>query len=375
MSDTSRPAGRLLLSNALRAAHYYDGSEFAYDRLIASGSAFEAYAQKAGLGGTREAREANASRDLRTRKLPVTVDGLLATAIERFETSVSSGTLDLRVQQTGLVLLPTVGHNPVQRGDGTGRKFEKPRIAERAKALIKALNQNGVFTDDMIINQGEVQPGAMREQSYTLIQLPRHDREIMVCDEVGNASFVGKGLRGPVFWATYRKEHLGQFGDITRVVNNGDANARMVELVLKDNPMRPKETVARMPKHLLTDDIVLIHMLRHAELTSEGGVLGMLPVQKSGPLLTLAGETWIAFDACYNQQCRGLGTNGIKSLLNLAQSYGLKNGRKDNLEAVSAALETLNRTGHHALQRHSQDDYAITPSIILNALPMACRCE
>ena len=342
MSETSRPADRLLLSEAMRAARYYDGREQAFDRLISSVGSFERYAQRANAAASRDEAEAQASRELRRTGRPLTVDGLLDVAIKTFQRSMASGTAKLPVQESELCFLPTQGRVSLPRGHGGS--FEGPRLDARAARLVQDLNRSGVFTDDLIIHKGRTQPGAMRQEAYTLIQMPRHDREVLVCDQVGNATFIGKGLRGPIFWSTYGKQHLSQFPDIARVVNREQDNAEVIDLVLRDNPLRQKAAVSRVIAQPLTENLILTHALRHAEANA-----GKLPTVDSKDIDGLSGQTWVAWQIALRTRSRGLTREGVKGLSDLFNLYNLKNGNSENPEVVSQAMRNLHETGTHGL--------------------------
>ena len=255
---------------------------------------------------------------------------------------MASGTAKLPVQESELCFLPTQGRVSLPRGHGGS--FEGPRLDARAGRLVQDLNRSGVFTDDLIIHKGRTQPGAMRQEAYTLIQMPRHDREVLVCDQVGNATFVGKGLRGLIFWSTYGKQHLDRFPDIARVVNRGQDNAELIDLVLRDNPLRQKAAVSRVIAQPLTEDLILTHALRHAEAKA-----GKLPTQNSKDTEGLPGQSWRAWQAALRKRSRGLTREGVKGVSHLFDLYGLKNGRTENPQAIATALQRLNRTGHHGL--------------------------
>ncbi len=361
MPLNNRPAHRLFLAQAKRAAHAYDGSEDSYDHLIDSLSGFERMAAAAYPGLPGFQAERTFAADVGSLR-PVSVNDLLDVAARQYERKFVENRLAIKISPSPLIFLPTDGQSPVQPGPNPETAFEAPRIEPRTKRFLATLTApgKGVFLDDLIIHTGAVQRGAMRTEAYALIQLPRHDREVLICDQVGNASFVGKGVRGPIFWASYRKDQLERFADVARVVNGPGSDARMIDLIVHDNPILPKAIMGGNRKPPLSDDIVLIYGLRHAEADK-----GHLPTRDSEAVIGLSGEIWLNWDQAYKIEGRGLGRDGITGISHLFQVYGLKNGRKENPVAVAQAIETLNTTGHHGLKAGALDAGQISEDTLL----------
>jgi len=56
--------------------------------------------------------------------------------------------------------------------------------------------------------------------------------------------FVGEGLRGPLFWATYNKKQLERQDGVSRMVNSGDWVNNALDYLLGNNPIAPKRTLS-----------------------------------------------------------------------------------------------------------------------------------
>ena len=349
----------MLLASAFRAARAYDGTEDSCTQLVNSLHAFETLAKAEHPDLVRSQAERRVASSAGAR--PVTVDDLLDVAIRQYNLRFAQNAIKLDIAPSPFVLLPTHGHAPVRPGPNP-QPFEASRIEPRTMRFLAALARpgSGVFLDDIVIHAGTPQPGAMRGEAYTLIQLPRHDREVLICDQVGNASFVGRGIRGPIFWASYGKEQLPQFSDIVRVVNGPGCEAELSRLILTDNPPRHKMDLRSLIRMPLTEDLILIHALRYAK-THEG----KLPGQKSGEVEGLPGQTWSSWNSAAAYPMRGLTRKDVTGLSHLFEIYGLRMGFTDNPVRISLAIQTLNKTGEHGLMAGSLDRGNLTEDLIL----------
>lgn len=104
----------------------------------------------------------------------------------------------LIVRKTKLVdtvLVPPDSHKATEISLGVG-SFEKPkeRIPKLKTLLLLLEAEFGIDLDDEEelpeFEQGPLRPNMMRTTSYKLIQLPTLDRTVLICDEVGNTTFV-----------------------------------------------------------------------------------------------------------------------------------------------------------------------------------------
>ena len=141
------------------------------------------------------------------------------------------------VRLNGIILPPD--HKPFPAiGNGNGKPIEAPKFRERLKDLLLTLAENGIYSDDIILISGEVTDSMMRKQSYTIIEIPKLNREILVCDQIGEATFVIYGILGRASLISAGKEDLqSTYGArVMRVIHHNDAQwqSDILQNLLKD---------------------------------------------------------------------------------------------------------------------------------------------
>lgn len=112
------------------------------------------------------------------------------------ESAEKSGLLSEQIclQKLKGVIFPTKKGMPSRSGDAeSGKVFESARFEERVVEILEILKSGNVFLDDIIIKSGDIDPNMMRQESYIAIEVPRLSRMILVCDQVGEATFVIQG--------------------------------------------------------------------------------------------------------------------------------------------------------------------------------------
>jgi hypothetical protein len=126
------------------------------------------------------------------------------------------------IQLDGIILPPAFTPNPIK--NGSGAPPEDPHFKERLKKLLLLLAQNGIYSDDVILISGNVHETMMRKESYTIIEIPKLNREILVCDQVGEATFVIYGILGRRTLMLNSKEDLqNTYGaTVIRIVHRDD---------------------------------------------------------------------------------------------------------------------------------------------------------
>ncbi len=73
----------------------------------------------------------------------------------------------------------------------TGReKHSEPRFDK----LIAFLNRRGIYTDDLVVCDGELPHDIQRHETYRLVEVPRLNRQILICDAIGEATYVVQGM-------------------------------------------------------------------------------------------------------------------------------------------------------------------------------------
>ena len=64
----------------------------------------------------------------------------------------------------------------------------------------------------------------------------------------------------------------------------------------------------------------------------------------------MPGQNWAAWDQAIRGEGRGFDKKGLKGLRDLLNLYGLRKGRKQNIELIQKALQNIAQTKKHDLQ-------------------------
>ncbi|MCB9963891.1 MAG: hypothetical protein H6857_02985 [Rhodospirillales bacterium] len=185
------------------------------------------------------------------------------------------------------------------------------RTQPRLALLVKHLKDEGIFTDDLIIRTGLVGRNMMRTKPYTLVQIPRLDKEIAVCDQVGEITFVANTIRGPAVWEHLSKDQLKVRSDITtiRFTNeedwwNGIASILMGEDRTQEQKKKVQLSVYARKKQPLDVDLIIMA----AKAYQENDPDGKWPNENSGVVLygPLKGEKWQTISNAIRERNRSL---------------------------------------------------------------------
>ena len=237
-----------------------------------------------------------------------------------------------------------------------------PRFENRLNQILVLLNREGVTTDDVKMYDGVVSPNMMRQRSYRLVQIPRLNREILVCDQIGEASFVGNGQRGPLFWATYRKEFLEMQPDVSRVEHRPGWEEQLLDLLTSNNPIQPKLPKPKYAHYSLTEDIILVKAIEYAAAHD-----WRLPIQHSGEVEGLPGQKWANWYHAIRKRHNSLTRKDCRGLNHLFQIYGLKMGKKENVPLIKTAHARIMAGEPHGLKDSTtfklSEDLIITKSL------------
>lgn len=206
LPESLREEFRSRLAVCLSIARVYDGTEATYQRLVESLAGFEdwqhaTFAHYFGQGGERRLDEAAESVILRTYHPTLaassrTVSGLLGLAGRRFAEALSKQKAEellrkIAIRKVGGAFFPP-GKRSITEQNGTHGSKEEI-FFPRLRVLIGALQEKKVFLDDILLweeDEREAQKRG-RQVPYTLVEIPRIGRrQLMVCDQVGEATFV-----------------------------------------------------------------------------------------------------------------------------------------------------------------------------------------
>ena len=104
----------------------------------------------------------------------------------------------------GPILPPDDAPGP-QQGEG---EFQPARFQDRLAELTALLRQNDIFIENYIVTMGTVIPSQMRKVSYAVVEIPDINRTILLCDQVGEATFVIHGIGDPRRFLSITKSQL-----------------------------------------------------------------------------------------------------------------------------------------------------------------------
>jgi hypothetical protein len=136
--------------------------------------------------------------------------------LDNIEEESRSKTGILFSQEKGILLPP--GERSITPGN-TNIGVEPPKTTDRFTRLIVHLQELNIRVDDLIITEGEVLDTQMRQLPYRLVEIPKLGLEILVCNQVGEATFFSNKLRGFDFYAQHSKEEIEIDPNIVRVVD------------------------------------------------------------------------------------------------------------------------------------------------------------
>ncbi|MDD5469999.1 MAG: hypothetical protein PHO92_04360, partial [Candidatus Peribacteraceae bacterium] len=213
-----------LFAEVEAAVSSFDNSEHAERLLIDTLHKLEVWMQKAFGTPPKEDRDRREEKIVHAAGRPVASIASLLTAAQanvdrllRATNSPEEVARQMRIvhQQAEGILLPP-GNGQIKPGDGSG--IEPPRVEPRLQWLVAALPRVGVYTDDLIMTTGAVCDQMMRKVSYALLEIPKIRKEVLVCNQVGEATFVSARMLGMAAYQRHTKEELEALPGVTRVV-------------------------------------------------------------------------------------------------------------------------------------------------------------
>lgn len=234
------------LRDAYRAAETFDGSEKSEQKLFTSLSLFEDFVRTYADSATDiedvapiseiEKQVSGMAFPTGPIKIPQTIDEHLNIAANFYE-RLKSQSLDKDIfeiiQNAGGIVLDSEGvfvktdEGPLMATSSGSLTSYDVRTEPRLAILIAHLRNQGIngqsiFMDDIVITKGVNTPNMVRELPYHIVQIPRIDVEIAICDQIGQTTFVKKGNVGNEFWLHMSKEKLKERPDILAVNRHND---------------------------------------------------------------------------------------------------------------------------------------------------------
>ena len=273
-----------------------------------------------------------------------TVDEFLAAAGEVYDLKLKQATdleATLHLLAKGGAVIRHTQIPFVQTDDGrlpppgTSQSPYHIRTEPRLRYLLALLKEHAVYTDDIVAHIGPIDRGMMRRFPYLILQIPRLDKEIAVCDQVGETTLVAGKIIGPDVWTQLTKDQLKTRPEIQSVHyhNRQHWENKITALLFDPADIGTKIDISRFSARKPPFDLDLIKqsILAHRRAT------GTWPTANSGAVEYGpydGRETWGAIDAALNglrspsgmlKQVRGLPGGSSLATLNaeVSAEHGL----------------------------------------------------
>jgi hypothetical protein len=228
---------RKKLADVLNTVRKFDGTEGSYQQSMRKMIGLEqwmveVFAEGKGIQAIKEnekaiVKEMGAGADR-------TIPGLLALMKKRLTKVLSRVKMDMVVTELDGVILPP-GDVPIVEGRGKKVEPKEVRFQERLQKLLLLLSANGIFLDDVIVCTGAITTTMMRRESYYLIEIPRLNKEILLNEQVGEATFVIDGILSRDQITHYTKEELQKrYGD------------RVIRIIFQNNTTWGEQVIATL---------------------------------------------------------------------------------------------------------------------------------
>lgn len=261
ITPEAKAAIRQSLASVLTELKSYDGSAVKYEAYLAAVIAFENILKTQILHLPQG------------RGIPVEVEQELLTAVFG-ERSASRRTIDALLDHTNArythiiqqalrdkehqsevyyhtlpgVLLPP-GQGQITTGTGEGNGFEQPTFKPRLEALLLLLKNHGIHLDHIGIFEGGLLPNQLRQASYRLVELSSPLAQILICDQVGEATFVIRPRLSRETLLSLTKEQLQTQHPtmVTRVIDSSTWDAKIIQALFtadatESQPSQPKKS-------------------------------------------------------------------------------------------------------------------------------------
>src|SRR3989338_432383 len=196
---------RQLRKESFEAIRLHKGSRKSYETLFAVLTKLERWIGKNfENGATRASDETEELVALEyTNSKFRTINDFLACASSRIEKLVRgelspkqiADQLSIVYQELDKPLLPTEDTELQRSVEGKG-KYHKPRYIPKLQMLIGILQKMEILCDDILLTSGINSPNMMRREGYTLIEIPKKGKEILICNESGQATYLSHFLYG-----------------------------------------------------------------------------------------------------------------------------------------------------------------------------------
>lgn len=314
---------RSLFDHAAKAADSYDGSSSAADALLTPLTEIDTFVMAHNDGQSSLDLEKEFAKEVgiaHPKSVWDIIDDALASAYQKMRGANSFDDLLAQLERAGTVVVHT-GKVLVKTDDGQintptsdePKPFEiinQPRLAW----LIEGLQTIGEHTDHIIIRVGTVDPNMVRQKPYVVIELPDRNKQIAVCDQFGEITFVSDTIIDPESFSIYTKNQLKSLPMMHTVRMTDPPSgwlSRILDIV-QETPAPEKHKRlnleaferTRRPKPLpLSEEIILEALIDWHALK------GIYPTKRTSDQITngpLTGSKWSTIHSALKDGLRGL---------------------------------------------------------------------
>lgn len=210
--DPERETYRHALAVALNEARKFDGTEASADQVIDAAAEFERVVREIldiDEGAVPEESEHEVAEVFDASLEYASVDGLIDQAVDVFKRKIERkmNELNLRRKQMDKQFFPP-GDLLKKDGEGEGARETQSRIVPRLPLLLPELMRRQIYLDDIVIYEGKIESNQWRNSPYYILEIPRLRAQILICDEVGEQTYLVKDLMSPDVYAEKTKSDL-----------------------------------------------------------------------------------------------------------------------------------------------------------------------
>ena len=284
LSEDQRSKYAGWLKNAYKAAIQFDGSEKAQEKVLSPLLLADAFIKSVNNGEYSLIVETLIGEQVQSDLevgAPITSNAILAEAhkfYDRIENTGSDteslisliGDGGALIFKSERVFIPSTDGRMQTASLDNPSRYEMKTLP-RFPILLKHLSEMGIYTDDLIVYASMVDTNMMRKRPYLLVQIPRMDVEIAVCDQVGEITFVKRGIIGSDLWGHLDKDELKARSDIRAVrFNSEDQWWDGIRSFIEGAELGPKVNLKSFAKKRPLDiGLIKASLLAHRQKTGE----------------------------------------------------------------------------------------------------------
>lgn len=127
--------------------------------------------------------------------------------------------LRIRFEEIESPLLPSEGESRIQpRSSNSKNRYEGSKYVPRLQMLIGLLQAMEIYTDEIVITSGVNLPNMLRKHAYALVGIPKKAKEILVCNEIGQATYVSHIEYGADVYTGLNKKEIVELPGVNKIV-------------------------------------------------------------------------------------------------------------------------------------------------------------